>query len=60
MRIRNEYTANVQMSMAAQASEPANVGRHFHIPAVKRHQAKPAKAKGFSFRSLFKSGKIGF
>lgn len=60
MRIRNEYTANVQMSMAAQAGEPANVGRHFHAPAVKRHQAKPAKAKGFSFRSLFKSGKIGF
>lgn len=60
MRIRNEYTANVQMSMAAQAGEPANVGRHFHAPAAQRRQAKPAKAKGFSFRSLFKSGKIGF
>lgn len=59
MRIRSEHTANVQMSMATSNNEPAHIGKHFHAPAVKR-QAKPAKQKGFSFRSLFKSGKIGF
>lgn len=57
MRIRSEHTANVQMSMAA-AMPAANVGKHFHAPAPKR--AKPQQSKGFSFRALFKNGKIGF
>ena len=57
--IRSEHTANVQMSMATAKTSNATIGKHFYAPAVKREQ-KPTKQRGFSFRSLFKSGKIGF
>lgn len=57
--IRSEHTANIQMSTATAKTSDANIGKHFYAPAVKREQ-KPTKSQGFSFRTMFKSGKIGF